>query len=106
MIAAAVCLIPASLIVDQPWTLSPSLLSVLATITLSVFCTGIALLLYFRLVNTLGSLGVASQAYLRVGIGVMLGVVVLGESVTSVMGVGLVAAVCGVAMINFFGQKK
>ncbi|MEP3246606.1 MAG: DMT family transporter [Sneathiella sp.] len=106
MIAAAACLIPASLIVDQPWTLSPSLLSVLAMLILSVFCTGIALLLYFRLVNTLGSLGVASQAYLRVGIGVMLGVVVLDESVTPVMGVGLAAAVCGVAMINLFGQKN
>ncbi len=106
MICAAACLLPASLLIDKPWTLNPSGLSILATLILSILCTGIALLLYFRLVNTLGSLGVASQAYLRVGIGVLLGVLVLGETVTPVMAAGLVAAVCGVAMINLFGRSS
>jgi len=38
----------------------------LALIGLSVFSTALALVIYFRLVHTLGSVGVTSQAYLRV----------------------------------------
>ncbi|MCG8491461.1 MAG: DMT family transporter, partial [Sneathiellales bacterium] len=105
MMLASVCLVPISLVIDKPWTLEPSLTSLLAVSVLGVLGTGFALLLYFRLINTLGSLGVASQAYLRVGIGVMLGVLILGETITPVMGIGLLAAICGVAMINLLGNR-
>ncbi|WP_169569357.1 DMT family transporter [Sneathiella limimaris] len=106
MIWSAVVLIPACLIIDQPWTLTPSLKALGAATALSILCTGCALLLYFRLVKTLGSLGAASQAYLRAGFGVMLGVVFLGETITPVMGIGILAAVIGVAAINFPTRKK
>ena len=69
-------------------------------IVLAVFCTGMALLLYFRLVHTLGSMGVASQGYLRAGVGVMLGVVVLGEKITPAVGLGLCLVILGVVAIN------
>ena len=72
----------------------------LAVLTLGIFCTGVALLLYFRLVNTLGSMGVASQSYLRAGVGVALGVVVLGEQISYVVGLGVLASITGVALIN------
>jgi hypothetical protein len=39
--------------------------------------------IYFRLVMTLGSVGTTAQVYLRVPIGVALGVVFLGETLTS-----------------------
>ena len=82
MIWATVCLVPLSMVMEQPWTLRPSGDSVLAAMVLAIFCTGGALLIYFRLVRTLGSMGVASQSYLRAGVGVILGVVVLGEEIT------------------------
>jgi drug/metabolite transporter (DMT)-like permease len=100
MIWASVCLVSLSVVIEQPWALRPSLISILAAITLALVCTGIALLVYFRLIRTLGSMGVASQAYLRAGVGVILGVVVLGEQITPVVGLGLAAAVLGVAAIN------
>ena len=100
MIWASLCLVPASLLIDRPWTLSPSWQAIGATAVLAVFCTGLALLIYFRLVRTLGSLGVASQAYLRAGVGVVLGVAVLGEQVTAVVAFGLAAALLGVIAIN------
>ncbi len=106
MLLAFVCLVPASLIVDQPWTLTPSIRAIAAALALSIFCTGIALLIYFRLLQTLGSLGVASQAYLRAGVGVGLGMVFLGEQITLVVGVGLLAAVLGVVAINFPARKE
>ena len=100
MLRATVCLVPLSLATEQPWTLRPSSVSIMAAIVLAVFSTGGAFLIYFRLVRTLGSMGVASQSYLRAGVGVMLGVVVLGEQITFVVGLGLAAAVLGVVAIN------
>ena len=79
MIWASAFLIPLSLLTESPWTLKPTSLSILSAIILAVFCTSFALLIYFRLVKTLGSMGVASQSYLRAGVGVLLGVVFLGS---------------------------
>ena len=100
MIWASVCLVPASLMVDQPWRLRPSLEALSAMATLSVLCTGVALLIYFRLVKTLGSFGVASQGYLRAGVGVALGMVFLGERMSFTVGLGVAAALLGVAALN------
>jgi drug/metabolite transporter (DMT)-like permease len=100
MIWAFIVLIPFSLLFDQPWTLAPSPKAIAATITLGVLCTACALLIYFRLVKTLGSMGVASQAYLRAGIGVVLGVVLLDEHITFEVGLGVAAAIFGVVLIN------
>lgn len=106
MIWAAVVLVPASLFLEKPWTLNPSGTALLAAATLGVLCTGAALLIYFRLVHTLGSMGVASQSYMRAGIGVMLGVMFLGERITPVVGIGLVAAIAGVIAINLPRRAK
>jgi drug/metabolite transporter (DMT)-like permease len=100
LICGAVILLPASLLIDRPWTLSPSRDSVLALIGLSVFSTALALVIYFRLVHTLGSVGVTSQAYLRVPIGVAIGVVALGERLTVAAWLGLACVVIGVAAMT------
>lgn len=101
MILASVVLIPAALLFEHPWTLRPSLQSMAAVATLSILCTGVALLIYFRLIQSLGSMGVASQAYLRAGVGVMLGILFLGETLSLPIALGLVAALAGVALINW-----
>jgi drug/metabolite transporter (DMT)-like permease len=100
LICGAVILLPVSLAIDQPWTLSPSRDSMLALIGLSVFSTALALVIYFRLVHTLGSVGVTSQAYLRVPIGVAIGVVFLGEQLTVTAWIGLACVVIGVAAMT------
>lgn len=97
---ATAVLVPAAFLFEDPLALTPSPKAMAATAMLSVFCTGVAMLIYFRLIHTLGSLGVASQSYLRAGVGVILGVIVLGEVITPVVMLGLVAAIVGVAMIN------
>ena len=106
MICASMVLVPLSLILERPWTLSPSADAILATSVLGLVCTGIALLIYFRLIKSIGSLGVASQAYLRAGVGVMLGIFVLGEQITPIIGIGLLAAIIGVAAINIPRHSK
>lgn len=101
MICATAVLVPASLLLDRPWDLAPSPKAIGAAAVLGVACTGLALLLYFRLVRTLGALGVASQSYLRAGVGVLLGVLVLGETLTPMVVAGVIAAIAGVIAINW-----
>jgi drug/metabolite transporter (DMT)-like permease len=100
LIAGAAILIPASLIVEQPWTVTPSASSLLALAGLAVFSTAVAFVIYFRLIHTLGSVGTTSQAYLRVPIGVLLSVVFLGESLSSTAWIGLACVVAGVAAMT------
>ncbi|PDS95631.1 EamA family transporter [Rhizobium sp. S9] len=96
LISGAVILIPVSLIVDRPWGLDPSAASVLALLALSAFSTALAFTIYFRLVQTLGSVGTTSQAYLRVPIGVATGIVFLGESLSPTAWIGLTCVILGV----------
>lgn len=62
MLCGAALLIPASLVVDRPWTLAPSAASLLALLGLSAFSTALAFVIYFRLIHTLGSVGTTAQA--------------------------------------------
>ncbi|MEK9967551.1 MAG: EamA family transporter [Ferrovibrio sp.] len=105
MLCGAVILLPLSLIVDQPWTLQPSVASLLALLCLSVFSTALAFVIYFRLVRTLGSVGVTSQAYLRIPIGVGIGVAFLDESLAGSAWIGLVLVVIGVAAMSLPARK-
>ncbi|GAA3095789.1 hypothetical protein GCM10010520_46880 [Rhizobium viscosum] len=68
----------------------------LALLALSVFSTALAFVIYFRLMQTLGSIGATAQAYLRVPIGVAIGVVFLGERLSSTAGLGLACVMAGV----------
>ena len=99
LICATLVLVPASLLLERPWTIAPSLTSLGALAALSVFSTGVALMIYFRLLRTLGSMGLASNSYLRAGVSVLFGVIFLGEQVTMTVAAGLVLIVAGVAAI-------
>jgi drug/metabolite transporter (DMT)-like permease len=105
MICGAVVLIPASIIIDRPWTLVPSMESIMALLALSLFSTALAFVIYFRLVQTLGSVGTTAQAYLRVPIGVAIGVLFLGESLSSTGFVGLLCVIAGVAAMTIPARK-
>jgi drug/metabolite transporter (DMT)-like permease len=105
LLSGAAILIPVSLVADRPWTLAPSMSSTLALLGLSVFSTALAFVIYFRLIQTLGSVGTTAQAYLRVPIGVALGVVFLGESLTSTAWIGVSCVVIGVAAMTMPARK-
>jgi drug/metabolite transporter (DMT)-like permease len=100
LLCGAAILVPISLVVDRPWTLAPSASSILALLGLAVFSTALAFVIYFRLIQTLGSVGTTSQAYLRVPIGVAIGVLFLGETLTSSVWIGLGCVVIGVAAMT------
>jgi drug/metabolite transporter (DMT)-like permease len=104
MLCGAAILIPASLALEQPWTIVPSTDSILALLGLAIFSTALAFTIYFRLLHIFGSIGTTSQAYLRVPIGVGIGAVFLGESLApSALG-GLLCVIAGVAAMTL--QKR
>ncbi len=105
LLCGAAILVPVGLVVDQPWTLAPSMNSLLALLALAVFSTALAFVIYFRLVQTLGSVGTTAQAYLRVPIGVALGVAFLGERLTPTAWIGLGCVVLGVAAMTIPARK-
>jgi drug/metabolite transporter (DMT)-like permease len=105
LICGAVILIPASLLIERPWALAPSTSSVLALIALAAFSTALAFVIYFRLISTLGSVGTTAQAYLRVPVGVALGVVFLGERPSSTAWIGLACVVIGVGAMTIPAKK-
>nr|WP_043357691.1 EamA family transporter [Cupriavidus basilensis] len=106
MIVGAAVLVPASLVIDRPWTLHPSLSSLAALLALSVFSTALAFVIYFRLVRTLGPVGTTAQAYLRVPIGVGIGIVFLGESLAAGAWAGLACVVAGVAAMTMPARHR
>lgn len=105
LLCGAAILVPVSLLVDRPWTLVPSPQSVAALLGLAVISTALAFVIYFRLVHTLGSVGTTAQSYLRVPIGVSIGVVFLGETLTSTAWVGLICVIVGVAAMTIPPRK-
>jgi drug/metabolite transporter (DMT)-like permease len=105
LLCGAAILVPLSLAMDRPWTLAPSMSSVLALLGLAVFSTALAFVIYFRLIQTLGPVGTTSQAYLRVPIGVALGVFFLGESLSPTAWVGLGCVVISVAAMTMPARK-
>jgi drug/metabolite transporter (DMT)-like permease len=100
LICGAMVLVPVSVIVERPWTVEPSAYSLSALLGLAVFSTALAFVIYFRLIQTLGSIGTTAQAYLRVPIGVALGVLLLGESLSPTAWIGLACVVAGVAAMT------
>ncbi len=106
LLCGAGVLIPISLVIDHPWTLAPSSRSIAALICLAVLSTALAFTIYFRLIRTLGSVGTTAQAYLRVPIGVAIGVVFLGETLAPTTLIGLVCVIAGVAAMAVPGRKR
>ena len=97
---AAVVMVPLALVVEQPWTLTPSTRSIVAMTSLAVFSTGFAFVVYFRLIATVGAIAMSSQAYLRIVVGVGLGMIFLDERLSTGAIVGLPLVLAGVVAMT------
>jgi drug/metabolite transporter (DMT)-like permease len=103
---ASIVLIPISLIIDRPWTLSPSLVSVGATTVLTIFCTALPFLLYFSLLRIVGAIASTSVSYVRVGVAMLLGSILHAEPITTSLLVGLFCIVGGVVLVTRSPQAR
>ncbi|MGS2717187.1 DMT family transporter [Eionea flava] len=81
LITSSLMLLPISLWVEQPYLLSsPSLGVWFSVICLAVFSTGLAYILYFRILSSAGITNLSMVTFLIPVTAILLGVLVLGET--------------------------
>lgn len=80
LLTAAVIAVPAALVVDQPWRLEPSAMSILAVVLLGVVSTALGYVLLFAVVARAGAGFAAFNNFLVPPVGVVWGVLLLGET--------------------------
>lgn len=105
LICGAALLTPVALIVDRPWTLSPSQGSLIALVALAAVSTALAFAIYFRLIRTLGPVGTTAVSYLRAPVGVAIGIVFLGERLSPTAWAGLTLVILGVIAMTLPERK-
>jgi drug/metabolite transporter (DMT)-like permease len=96
---AAVMMTVCAFVLESPLTLEPSARSLAAAVATAILCNSIAVVLYYRLIRTLGPISASSLGYLKAAFGVLIGCTVLGEPLTMSIVVGLVAVAVGVLAI-------
>ena len=100
--SASLVLLPISWIIDKPWTLPlPSHGAIMSLAALGILCTAIGYMMYFRVLNNSGAVAVALVTLLIPPSALVLGIFVLGEtlSLTDVIGMGLIGM--GLVIVNF-----
>ncbi len=97
---ATLFILPASLIVDRPFHLSPSLPALGAWAALSLFGTVAALILYYVIINRAGATFVTMVTYIIPINGLILGALILHESFTLMVFASLVLVLMGVFLVN------
>ncbi len=100
LIWGTIVLLPISLIIEQPWNLSPSLNSTISLLYLGIFATGIAWLLRFYILKNNGLVFQSQVAYLIPIFGVILGFLILGEVITSKIVISLLAVIAGIYIVK------
>jgi drug/metabolite transporter (DMT)-like permease len=95
-LGASVTLLPVALATWPAQT--PSLKSWAAVLLLGVLCTGIAYILYFRLIRNVGPAKAMSVTYVVPVFGVLWGALFLGEQVTVPMVLGTAVILAGVGL--------
>jgi drug/metabolite transporter (DMT)-like permease len=73
----------------------PGMRAVLAVIALGLVCTAVAFMLYYRLIDHIGEERAALSNYLTPAFALVYGVLLLGESLTVTMVIGLVLIILG-----------
>ncbi|WP_114943294.1 DMT family transporter [Microvirga calopogonii] len=92
---SSVLLLPAALIVDRPWTLAiPSTGAILSLVALGLVSTAFAYLIFFRLLARAGATNVGLVTFLIPVSAILLGVLVLGETlaIRHMAGMALIGA--------------
>lgn len=100
MFTAAVMILPASLIIDRPWTLSPTPASIGAILMLGILGSGFAYILFYWLIVHVGATRTSLVTYVSPVIALILGAVVLQEPLQWTMLVGLVLIIGGVGLVT------
>ena len=101
LLMSGVLLLPVAVAVDRPWTMAPvSSAAIWAMVSLAVFCTALAYLLYFRILSRAGATNVLLVTFLIPISAIALGMLLLDESLELRQVAGMGAIAIGLAAID------
>lgn len=101
IITSLLFLLPLSLLIDKPYTMSlPSMTALGALLLLAVLSTVVAFIVYFRVMNSVSATDMSLTAYLNPVISAVLGVLILGESFGPLTAIGSGLILFGAAIVN------
>lgn len=101
LLLGSVMLLPLALVAERPWTLAfPSLPASTATLGLGVLSTGLAFLIYFRVLARAGAVNFQLVAFLIPVSAILLGVGLLDERLEPRHMLGMGAIALGLAIID------
>lgn len=106
VIGATVLMAPVTLLVDRPWTLSPPVEALGSIVYLGFFPTALAVLVFFTLLRRTGATFVALNNYLIPSLGVMWGVLFLGEAISLQSLAALAIILSGIAVARLAGTGQ
>ena len=106
LIWGTIVIFPITMIIEQPWNLSPRLDSTISLIYLGIFPTGIAWLLRFHILKKNGLVFQAQVAYLIPIFGIILGYIFLNEIITPKVIVAVAAVVLGIYFVRKSSFRK
>ena len=89
-----------ALLLEHPWTARPDIGDWFSVVWLGIFGSGMAYMLYFRLLGSWGATRTSLVAYLLPVYGIILGFLVLRERVDLTLVAGTALVIAGVALVN------
>lgn len=101
MVAGSLMMLPLVFILDQPWLMQPDFSAIAATVYLGVLPTGLATVLFFKIIHAKGAGFVAFINYMIPVMGVGWGAVFLGESLTWQALAALILILSGLLAANY-----
>ncbi len=96
LLSGGLMVLPMSLILDRPWALSPAPASIAALLALAVLGTAIAYVMYYRLLQRVGVVGISLVTYLNPIFAVIWGALWLGEPLSEWIIGGMALILTGV----------
>lgn len=101
LLLATAYMAPLALLFDRPWTLArPSTAALVSLLLLGILGTGLAFIVYYRLLETASPTYISMVTYVIPVFGVILGVLVLGEQLTWYALAGFALILLGVMVVN------
>lgn len=95
-----------ALVLERPWSARPDLPAVFSIVWLGLLGSGLAYLAFFRLLSHWGATRTSLVAYVLPVVGILLGALVLQETIDARMIVGTALVIVGVALVNSrFGRQ-
>lgn len=98
---SSLLIIPLVLIIDQPWQLSlPAGAAIASTLALAIVCTAWAYLLFFKILAEAGALNVMIVTFLIPPSAIIMGILILGESLDGHHILGMAVIMAGLIVID------